>query len=423
MAMFRSLVASAQQRQPPGGPAGGDSGLEAQYSCPICLEVYHRPVAIGSCGHTTLAQKLLLMEGRAALRPTSALQVLRGVPPAVSAGAIPPVPTVPPALRPQESGQGRPRGEAAFVLQGTLPGLQQEGDTGQDESARCLLREGPGADGQLSQVRPCGAHVPAHPQCRPQQVHLRLPLLWCPQPGSAGVGEALRGQPPQRPQPRGVSHLLSHALGRPELQERQLPAAPAPPAQVLLRHLRASSLQAPDPVESTPPLPPPVPGPDGWMPRGSLASLLISSPVLESEEKGQLRFRVSSPHSPPSPQSLGAVASGQPDHPRSAVAAQRLGPRDRAGPKGGGEAGRGRAGPFEVTGPGPGGSLWEALASLAQLHSLSSRTTASTRRPPSRPPWPCLSPRTEGVATGPGLPPQGTRPASSCGPGLPGKAP
>lgn len=50
--MFRSLVASAQQRQPPGGSAGGDSGLEAQYSCPICLEVYHRPVAIGSCGHT-----------------------------------------------------------------------------------------------------------------------------------------------------------------------------------------------------------------------------------------------------------------------------------------------------------------------------------------------------------------------------------
>ncbi|XP_042558216.1 E3 ubiquitin-protein ligase RNF166 [Dipodomys spectabilis] len=52
MAMFRSLVASAQQRQAPAGPAGGDSGLEAQYSCPICLEVYHRPVAIGSCGHT-----------------------------------------------------------------------------------------------------------------------------------------------------------------------------------------------------------------------------------------------------------------------------------------------------------------------------------------------------------------------------------
>ncbi|KAM6176600.1 E3 ubiquitin-protein ligase RNF166 isoform 1-T1 [Erethizon dorsatum] len=52
MAMFRSLVASAHPRQPPAGPAGGDSGLEAQYSCPICLEVYHRPVAIDSCGHT-----------------------------------------------------------------------------------------------------------------------------------------------------------------------------------------------------------------------------------------------------------------------------------------------------------------------------------------------------------------------------------
>ncbi|XP_055001545.1 E3 ubiquitin-protein ligase RNF166 isoform X4 [Sorex araneus] len=52
MAMFRSLVASAQPRAPPGGPAGGDGGLEAQFSCPICLEVYQRPVAIGGCGHT-----------------------------------------------------------------------------------------------------------------------------------------------------------------------------------------------------------------------------------------------------------------------------------------------------------------------------------------------------------------------------------
>nr|XP_033702326.1 E3 ubiquitin-protein ligase RNF166 isoform X3 [Tursiops truncatus] len=153
MAMFRSLVASAQQRQPPGGPAGGDSGLEAQYSCPICLEVYHRPVAIGSCGHTTLAQKLLLMEGRAALRPTSALQVLRGVPPAVSAGAIPPVPTVPPALRPQESGQGRPRGEAAFVLQGTLPGLQQE-DTLPVPSWASLACSSPGTRGLLPPAWP-----------------------------------------------------------------------------------------------------------------------------------------------------------------------------------------------------------------------------------------------------------------------------
>lgn len=204
------------------------------------------------------------------------------------------------------------RGSAPRPL--TLPSVFP-GDAGQDESARVLLREGPGADGQLSQVCPCGAHVPAHPQVgptqvnlwgsfwptsqggqcgstlrscegpqplqvgtqegparptchppvgvqslgwgqtdttlggqprrgrrdwevlmeraegrgsttagptvrgrasrlghrkrgstthppsppqrRPQQVHLRLPLLWRPQPGPAGAGEALRGQPPQ----------------------------------------------------------------------------------------------------------------------------------------------------------------------------------------------------------------------------------
>lgn len=55
------------------------------------------------------------------------LQILRGVPPAMSAGAIPSVPTLPSALRPQESGQGHPRREAALILQGTLSGLQQEG--------------------------------------------------------------------------------------------------------------------------------------------------------------------------------------------------------------------------------------------------------------------------------------------------------
>lgn len=38
------------------------------------------------------------------------------------------------------------------------------GDSGKDESAHFLLHEGPGADGQLPQVRPCAAHIPAHPQ-------------------------------------------------------------------------------------------------------------------------------------------------------------------------------------------------------------------------------------------------------------------
>ncbi|XP_047566104.1 E3 ubiquitin-protein ligase RNF166 isoform X4 [Lutra lutra] len=134
-----------------------------------------------------------------------------------------------------------PPGTPAKVRSSPVAGDQMHlptGDAGQDEGARLLLHEGPGANGQLSQVRPRVAHVPAHPQRRPQQVHLHLPLLRRPQPGPAGAAQALCGQPPQRPQPRGVPHLLGNALGGPQLQECQLPAAPAAPAQVLLRHLR-----------------------------------------------------------------------------------------------------------------------------------------------------------------------------------------
>lgn len=36
----------------------------------------------------------------------------------------------------------------------------------------------------------------------------------------------------------GVPGVLGHALGGPQLQERQFPPAPPPQAQVLLRHLR-----------------------------------------------------------------------------------------------------------------------------------------------------------------------------------------
>uniref|UniRef100_A0A4X2L9U5 E3 ubiquitin-protein ligase RNF166 n=1 Tax=Vombatus ursinus TaxID=29139 RepID=A0A4X2L9U5_VOMUR len=53
VALFRNLVALAQHApQPPAGPGAGESDLEVQDSCPICLEVYHHPEAIGSCGHT-----------------------------------------------------------------------------------------------------------------------------------------------------------------------------------------------------------------------------------------------------------------------------------------------------------------------------------------------------------------------------------
>ncbi|XP_056356461.1 E3 ubiquitin-protein ligase RNF166 [Oenanthe melanoleuca] len=59
-AMFRSLLVAAAQR--PQGPAGtprsaaapgaAAEALEAQFSCPICLEVFHRAVGIAGCGHT-----------------------------------------------------------------------------------------------------------------------------------------------------------------------------------------------------------------------------------------------------------------------------------------------------------------------------------------------------------------------------------
>lgn len=45
----------------------------------------------------------------------------------MSAGAVPSVPALPSALRPQESGQSHPCREAALILQSTLSGLQQEG--------------------------------------------------------------------------------------------------------------------------------------------------------------------------------------------------------------------------------------------------------------------------------------------------------
>lgn len=69
---------------------------------------------------------LFILDGGVASGPCH-LQVLRGVPPAMSAGAVPSVPALPSALRPQESGQSHPCREAALILQSTLSGLQQEG--------------------------------------------------------------------------------------------------------------------------------------------------------------------------------------------------------------------------------------------------------------------------------------------------------
>uniref|UniRef100_A0A3Q2WV22 E3 ubiquitin-protein ligase RNF166 n=2 Tax=Haplochromini TaxID=319058 RepID=A0A3Q2WV22_HAPBU len=58
MAMFRSFVSASsqlRQQQPNGGPgslAAPAESIESQFSCPICLEVYHKPVSIASCAHT-----------------------------------------------------------------------------------------------------------------------------------------------------------------------------------------------------------------------------------------------------------------------------------------------------------------------------------------------------------------------------------
>ncbi|XP_062327452.1 E3 ubiquitin-protein ligase RNF166 isoform X2 [Osmerus eperlanus] len=57
MAMFRSFVSATQFRQhqqasgASSATAPGES-VESQFSCPICLEVYHKPVSIASCAHT-----------------------------------------------------------------------------------------------------------------------------------------------------------------------------------------------------------------------------------------------------------------------------------------------------------------------------------------------------------------------------------
>ncbi|XP_059569936.1 E3 ubiquitin-protein ligase RNF166 [Alligator mississippiensis] len=58
-AMLRSLLVSGGAGPGPGPgpgprdpPPGAADALEAQFSCPICLEVYHRAVCIAGCGHT-----------------------------------------------------------------------------------------------------------------------------------------------------------------------------------------------------------------------------------------------------------------------------------------------------------------------------------------------------------------------------------
>ncbi|XP_071423843.1 E3 ubiquitin-protein ligase RNF166 isoform X2 [Pithys albifrons albifrons] len=228
--MFRSLLVAAAQRPqgsagPPRanpGPGAAAEALEAQFSCPICLEVFHRAVGIAGCGHTHshTPRDIRTLQGSDpgsnVLTPSlpdldtwhhfclapfkSSLgaaesSVLWGMPAALPAGAIPAVPALPRALRSQKGGEGFQRGEAALVLQGSLQRLQQEGDLGQNALPRLILRQGAGADGQLPQVCSSCPHISTYSQQHSQPLDIRVSVLWGPEPGPAGTGEALHGKP------------------------------------------------------------------------------------------------------------------------------------------------------------------------------------------------------------------------------------
>lgn len=136
---------------------------------------------------------------------------------------------------------------------------------------------------------------------------------------------------------------------------------------------------------------------------GVLASPTPPSWNLGGE--GQLLFLAATAHSLSSPPSLGAVSSGQPDHP-PLVATRCPGPMTV-------RLNGGRAGGCTLVcwggewsaGVASGLLGWRAGVALRghgapPSSAPSSRTTALTRRLPSRPPWPCLSPRTDSATTG-----------------------
>ncbi|ROJ36101.1 RING finger protein 166 [Anabarilius grahami] len=81
MAMFRSFVSAAQlrQHQQQNGAAAAAPGesLESQFSCPICLEVYHKPVSIASCAHTLTSTGWLFLLGGCSSRLINKLQLVQ----------------------------------------------------------------------------------------------------------------------------------------------------------------------------------------------------------------------------------------------------------------------------------------------------------------------------------------------------------
>lgn len=88
-------------------------------------------------------------------------------------------------------------GRPLQILRTALPSLPcLLGDPGKDESPHFVLPKGPGADGQLPQVRPRGAHIPAYPQVgalqyRGEEPSSAVSSFWeqvqCPIPETWGV--------------------------------------------------------------------------------------------------------------------------------------------------------------------------------------------------------------------------------------------
>ncbi|XP_066183551.1 E3 ubiquitin-protein ligase RNF166 isoform X1 [Sylvia atricapilla] len=230
--MFRSLlVAAAQRPQGPAGPPRAAPGpgaaaeaLEAQFSCPICLEVFHRAVGIAGCGHTFCGE---------CLQPC--LQVPSPLCPLCRVPFDPKKVEKASSVEKQLSSYKAPcRGCSKKV---TLAKMRSH------VSSCAKVQE---------QMANCPKFVPVVPTSQPIPSNIpNRSTFVCPYCGARNLDqqelvkhcmENHRNDPnkvvPPLCVPTGVPSVLSHALGGSQLQECQLPAAPAPQAQVLLRHLR-----------------------------------------------------------------------------------------------------------------------------------------------------------------------------------------
>ncbi|XP_037265241.1 E3 ubiquitin-protein ligase RNF166 isoform X1 [Falco rusticolus] len=267
--MFRSLlVAAAQRPQAPGGsprppPASGPAAeaLEAQFSCPICLEVFHRAVGIAGCGHTFCGE---------CLQPC--LQVPSPLCPLCRMPFDPKKVEKASSVEKQLSSYKAPcRGCSKKVTLAKMRSHVSSCAKVQEQMASC-----PKFVPVVPTSQPIPSNIPNRstfvcPYCGARNLDqqelvkhcmenhrndpnkVRLSGMSCLSPpvsatwvvldflspsmlgclrwgtcSSSTVSEVLRCVP----------RLLSHALGGSQLQECQLPPAPPPQAQILLRHLR-----------------------------------------------------------------------------------------------------------------------------------------------------------------------------------------